>query len=99
MNGLEARLARHLSKSKKLHWHIDYLLKESEIAEIIYNEGQKVECDISHYISTKASSVNGFGCSDCDCESHLYFFKSKSEAVECIRDAYDSVAMDYGIYS
>jgi len=35
MNGLEARLARHLRKEKKLHWHIDYLLKEVAIADII----------------------------------------------------------------
>ncbi len=35
MNGLEARLARHLRKEKGLHWHIDYLLKEAEIADII----------------------------------------------------------------
>ncbi|MCK4402700.1 MAG: GIY-YIG nuclease family protein [Dehalococcoidia bacterium] len=35
MDGLEARLARHLRKEKKLHWHIDYLLKEAAIADII----------------------------------------------------------------
>jgi len=35
INGLEARLARHLRKEKRLHWHIDYLLKEAEIADII----------------------------------------------------------------
>ncbi|MFP4052091.1 MAG: GIY-YIG nuclease family protein, partial [Thermoplasmata archaeon] len=26
-NGLEARIERHLSDEKKIHWHIDYLLK------------------------------------------------------------------------
>lgn len=35
MNGLEARLARHLRKEKGLHWHIDYLLKEAKLLEII----------------------------------------------------------------
>jgi len=34
-NGLEARLARHLRKEKRLHWHIDYLLKEARLLEII----------------------------------------------------------------
>ncbi len=40
MNGLEARLARHLRKEKGLHWHIDYLLKEAEIADIILCFGE-----------------------------------------------------------
>ena len=33
MNSLESRLKRHLSDEKKMHWHIDYLLKESKITE------------------------------------------------------------------
>ena len=28
LNGLDARIKRHLRKHKKIHWHIDYLLKE-----------------------------------------------------------------------
>ena len=40
MDGLEARLARHLRKEKKLHWHIDYLLKEVAIADIILCFGE-----------------------------------------------------------
>ena len=49
MNSLESRLNRHLSDSKKLHWHLDYLLKDdnSKIIDIIYNIDKKVECDIS----------------------------------------------------
>ena len=47
MNSLESRVKRHLSEDKKLHWHIDYLLKEAEIVEIIYNEDKKVECELS----------------------------------------------------
>ena len=48
MNSLEARLSRHLSDSKKLHWHVDYLLKDDncKIIDIIYNIDKKVECDI-----------------------------------------------------
>lgn len=48
MNSLESRLKRHLSNDKKLHWHVDYLLKDdnSKILDIIYNIDKKVECDI-----------------------------------------------------
>ena len=95
MNSLEPRLKRHLINEKKLHWHIDYLLKESEITDIIFNESEKVECELSQFISTKAAGIQGFGCSDCDCESHLYYFKNKKEAIECVENAYDSIAMEF----
>jgi len=94
MNSLEARLARHLSEDKKLHWHIDYLLRKSEITDIIYNENRKVECELSRYISARTESVENFGCSDCGCESHLHYFKNRNEAIECVEDAYDSIATD-----
>ncbi len=98
MNSLESRLNRHLSDDKKLHWHIDYLLKKSEITDIIYNKNKKVECDLSQYMSTKTIGVEGFGCSDCDCESHLYYFKNRKEAIECIKKAYDSISTDYDFF-
>ncbi|WP_297498543.1 DUF123 domain-containing protein, partial [Thermococcus sp.] len=31
MNSLEKRVERHFAREKKLHWHIDYLLKEAEL--------------------------------------------------------------------
>ncbi|WP_298521915.1 DUF123 domain-containing protein [uncultured Methanobrevibacter sp.] len=98
MNSLEARLNRHLKSTKKLHWHVDYLLKHSEITSIIYNENRKVECEISQYLCTKTSNIEGFGCSDCDCESHLYYFENDRKAIECVKDAYDSIAIQYDFY-
>ncbi|PWB87943.1 GIY-YIG nuclease family protein [Methanobrevibacter thaueri] len=96
MNSLEARLNRHLSDSKKLHWHVDYLLKEDncKIIDIIYNIDKKVECDISQHLKTHAVGIKNFGCSDCNCESHLYFFKNRSEAIEHVKNAYDSIAIE-----
>jgi Uri superfamily endonuclease len=35
MNGFEARLAHHLRQEKKPHWHIDYLLSQSDLVNII----------------------------------------------------------------
>lgn len=98
MNSLHSRIKRHLSDEKKLHWHIDYFLKYSEITEVIYNKSnRKIECDLSQYIASKTTGIRDFGCSDCDCESHLYYFKTKKEAIECVKDAYDSIAMDFEI--
>ena len=100
MNSLEARLNRHLSDSKKLHWHVDYLLKDdnSKIIDIIYNIDKKVECDISEYLKTHAVGIKNFGCSDCNCESHLYYFKNRSEAIEQTKNAYDSIAIKYDFF-
>lgn len=93
MNSLNARINRHLSDEKKLHWHVDYLLKNAEITQIIYNENKKVECELSQFLSSKTKGIEGFGCSDCDCNSHLYYFKNRKEAIECVLEAYDSIAM------
>ena len=97
MNGLESRVKRHLSASKKMHWHIDYLLKEAKIVEIIYNLDKKVECELSQVLAMNNDCINGFGCSDCDCNSHLYYFKNKKEAIEEVINAYDSIACDIKI--
>ena len=49
LNGLEKRLARHLGDRKSLHWHIDYLLHEASVREIIYAQtNQKLECLIAY---------------------------------------------------
>lgn len=96
MNSLEARIKRHLSSKKRLHWHIDYLLKNAEISEVVFNEStRKIECELSQYLSRKAEGVNDFGCSDCDCDSHLYRFKNRDDAIECVEDAYKSLYMEY----
>lgn len=98
MNSLESRLKRHLSDEKKLHWHVDYLLKNSKITDIIFNENKKVECELSKYLASKTSYITDFGCSDCNCESHLYYFKNRNEAIEHIKDAYDSIAIEYDFF-
>ncbi len=96
MNSLESRIKRHLSDEKKLHWHVDYLLRKAEITDVIYNESKrKIECDLSQLISLKSEGIEDFGCSDCECESHLYYFKNRNEAIETVENAYNSIAMDF----
>lgn len=98
MNSLKARINRHLSDEKKLHWHADYLLKNknTEIVEVIFNiSSKKIECELSKKISEKTASITGFGCSDCECKSHLYYLKTRKEAIETVKNAYDSIAVKY----
>lgn len=96
MNSLETRLKRHLNDEKKLHWHVDYLLKKAEVTDVIYNEStRKIECELSQYIQTETDGIKDFGCSDCNCESHLYYFKNRNEAIECVKNAYTSITMEF----
>ena len=97
MNNLESRVKRHLSSKKKLHWHIDYLLKYSQITEVIYNLDKKVECNLSRELMMNNEYVQDFGCSDCGCESHLYYFKNKKEAIEKVIKAYNSIDCEFRI--
>lgn len=77
-NNLELRVKRHLRKEKTLFWHIDYLLRDenAKIIEVLFQKaGKKEECAIANKLSKKSESVKGFGCSDCDCSSHLFRIK------------------------
>jgi Uri superfamily endonuclease len=77
MNNLEKRINRHLNEDKKFHWHIDYLLKIAIILEIYLKKNTiKEECKIVNiFYKEKIEKVIGFGCSDCNCKSHLFYGK------------------------
>lgn len=78
LNSLEKRVQRHIKSDKKLHWHIDYLLncKEAEIIDVIYTISKdRWECKIASEINSNSINVVDFGCSDCKCDSHLFYFK------------------------
>ena len=78
MGGFKSRLNRHLKSNKKPHWHIDYLLEETSISEIILCEtNDRVECTIAQALSYQFDSIPGFGSSDCKCRSHLFFATDK----------------------
>jgi len=75
------RVKRHLKlpDQKRIHWHIDYLLKdESAIIIKIYliPSKYKLECIFAQeLIDFSDSYVENFGNSDCNCKSHLIYFR------------------------
>ncbi len=73
---LTQRISRHLRKKKQLRWHIDYLIAESSKTTAFPVRTHKdLECDLAEDISNIAGRVvRGFGCSDCSCPSHLFYF-------------------------
>lgn len=72
---MEQRIKRHLRKQKQKFWHIDYLLENAtvEITKVFFKKANKTEeCKIARTISEKRKPISGFGCSDCNCKSHLF---------------------------
>jgi len=77
--GLTARIRHHLKSSSRPHWHIDYLAPTLSLCEIWYSydpvrrEHQWAEV---HAGARHASiPLPGFGSSDCNCLSHLFFYQ------------------------
>jgi Uri superfamily endonuclease len=73
-----ARLERHIALAarcdKKPKWHIDYLLTSGNFTlryAIAAVTAIPLECDLADAIG--GESIPAFGCSDCACNSHLFF--------------------------
>jgi Uri superfamily endonuclease len=77
--GLRARIAYHRKPSPWPHWHIDYLRAHTQIHYIWFSYGaRRREHQWARLIQTIGGAkipLLGFGASDCDCRSHLYFFQ------------------------
>ncbi|MBN2551711.1 MAG: GIY-YIG nuclease family protein [Spirochaetales bacterium] len=75
---LSARIARHHRRSKKMHWHIDYLLERVDprrVKSLPIRSRHDLECRLARSVAGLAAGfVQGFGCSDCSCASHLFRF-------------------------
>ena len=71
---MDTRIKRHLTKDKKLRWHIDYLLTKEQTTIVKVIKTERGECDSNADVKGK-TIVKGFGSSDCqeDCKSHLKF--------------------------
>lgn len=80
MNSLEKRVARHFRKNKKLHWHIDFLLKEAELlrAYLIPNE-KRLEEKLSLEVAKFGEPVEGFGAGDIRVSTNLYRFEGEPD--------------------
>ncbi len=81
-NSLEGRVMRHLSEDKCKHWHIDHLLDEAEIEEVLaYEKGADEECNSAEKLGKEFQKIDDFGCSDCSCETHLFYSKCETNKV------------------
>jgi len=71
---IDARIERHKSKDKKIHWHIDFLLN-NENAKITEVQQFDIEECVLNQKATGEIIVTGFGSSDYKngCKSHLKY--------------------------
>jgi sugar fermentation stimulation protein A len=78
-HGLTARIARHLRKRKRFHWHIDFLRDQAvEALALPIRSSLQEECVISDTLSRVLTPHSpGFGCSDCSCLTHLQYSAEK----------------------
>jgi Uri superfamily endonuclease len=78
MNGLAARVKRHLRQEKKLFWHIDYFRVHATVVAVEKQMSRtRLECRSARRVLESRGArviVPGFGSSDCDCLTHLIHF-------------------------
>ena len=76
--GLAGRLNHHFKSTAKLHWHIDYLREWTSIEQVWFSDQQiHREHDwakLMNQMDGVRAGIKGFGCSDCRCETHLFYF-------------------------
>lgn len=72
------RVTRHFNvaqgKNSTRKWHIDYLLPHSEVICAVFSPTyEAIECVVAKLLGEISEGLPGFGCSDCSCETHLFF--------------------------
>ena len=77
--GFKGRILRHLNKSTKKRWHIDYLKIFCKIKFIVLFPFLNIECKLADILKDYFEFVNGFGATDCKCKSHLFYTKKRGD--------------------
>ncbi len=79
--GVRARLAHHMCHAERPHWHIDYRRRHTTLEEIwfCYSRTSREHDWARCFAGMHAASMPlaGFGSSDCDCETRLFFFEKR----------------------
>ncbi len=96
--GVRARVLRHCQQHKsRPHWHIDHLRVETiPVAVWCSYNPKRLEHDWAKGLAKRAEmlSVNGFGCTDCHCPTHL-FFTAEEPALSAFAGSLDG---EIGVY-
>ena len=91
--GVAARLKHHRMPAARPHWHIDYLRRVCEPVEARCAYNEKFEHDWARQFANSDAVISpfaGFGSSDCDCYSHL-FFSARKPGEKLWRDLFQAL--------
>ena len=86
MNSLTGRLKRHLTRKKKVHWHIDQLTEVADPIFFMAFVGKKIERDLSIFLSRRLEVIKGFGSSDLDVEGNLFHLEDVSSLERILKE-------------
>jgi Uri superfamily endonuclease len=78
--GVQTRVGRHFRTGKRKHWHVDYLRERVTPLEAWASyESKHLEHEWAQALSKmdEIIAIQGFGCSDCKCYSHLFHSSTK----------------------
>mgnify|MGYP000016934085 CR=1 FL=1 len=88
-----SRVERHrelaAGERETRHWHIDSLLGHpvASVAGVVRTAGVDGECAVAGALD--GERLPGFGCSDCDCDSHLVYQGEREAALASVERAHD----------
>ncbi len=88
MNSLTGRIKRHLLKNKKIHWHIDQLTTQARIIGVYMFVGKKIEKEMSEFFGRYLKGIKGFGSSDIQTHSNLFYSPSVREIIRLLNEFY-----------
>lgn len=90
------RVKRHIDLSRNRDrnpkWHVDYLHLNHAfrlVSAVYAFTSARLECELASRIG--GDSVSGFGCTDCKCNSHL-FYRAKNPLLE-INEAFEALGL------
>lgn len=100
-----SRIERHreLAAGKRdvRHWHLDYLLGHpaARLADVVRTADADGECQVARHLSTACQedssvhgkAISGFGCTDCGCESHLFYAREREAVLASVEEAHDRI--------
>jgi len=92
--GLRARVSRHCRRHKNKRWHIDYLRQFTAMADIWYSrEPEHLEHRWAESLGRMAGmqKIPRFGCSDCQCPSHLFYAMTPPQLADFAKEAGDTI--------
>jgi Uri superfamily endonuclease len=82
--GVRARVSRHWRRGKRKHWHIDHLREYvSPVEAWVSYEAEHLEHEWATILFERPETtpIQGFGCSDCKCVTHLFHTDVKPDGI------------------